>query len=167
MATNSAATRKANRDGHGYRTGVSKANGAARCDTCVHVAPTSSHVQQSKYDRICSVHVAPCKTHGHCRRHQPQQTQAAAEAEARTNNCPICEARISPDRLMCLKHWSLVPADMKRRVWAAWRALTGSVSQMGGRTARAMTARNYDRARADAIAAVRLALGPQQEGANR
>ncbi len=32
-----------------------------------------------------------------------------------------CEARVPPDKLMCLKHWRMVPRDLQREVWRTYR----------------------------------------------
>lgn len=32
-----------------------------------------------------------------------------------------CTTTVGADRLMCPRHWSLVPADLKLRVWATYR----------------------------------------------
>lgn len=31
-----------------------------------------------------------------------------------------CNKKIPPKLLMCLPHWKMVPADLQRRVWAAY-----------------------------------------------
>lgn len=40
-----------------------------------------------------------------------------------TRGCavPSCEERIPTSRLMCSPHWEQVPAELRRRVTAAWR----------------------------------------------
>lgn len=44
-------------------------------------------------------------------------------AEAMTHACqiPHCRALIPDDRLMCLKHWRMVPRDLQRDVWRHYR----------------------------------------------
>jgi hypothetical protein len=32
-----------------------------------------------------------------------------------------CKAPCPPERLMCLKHWRLVPKNLQRAVWASYR----------------------------------------------
>lgn len=41
-----------------------------------------------------------------------------------TNCCKIfnCTAPIPSDRLMCVKHWRMVPKDLQRDVWRQYRA---------------------------------------------
>lgn len=38
--------------------------------------------------------------------------------------CPIprCGEGIDPSRLMCKKHWYMVPKQMRDHVWATWRS---------------------------------------------
>lgn len=40
------------------------------------------------------------------------------------NTCPIqgCEHPVAAGKLMCLGHWRLVPAAIRARVWARFRA---------------------------------------------
>lgn len=35
---------------------------------------------------------------------------------------PGCGTRIDPTRLMCRHHWSLLPKQIRDRVWATWRS---------------------------------------------
>lgn len=79
---------------------------------------------------------------------------------AYTNRCPSCASPIPADRLMCRGHWRLVPADVQRRVWATWRRLNGSARD-GGHQARASALTDYNRARNDAIEAVRATQQPK------
>jgi len=72
MATNSAATRRAARDGNGYRTGIAKVPGARRCDTCRHCTKACSNFGVSKYDRLCTLFAAGVKTHGGCARYESE-----------------------------------------------------------------------------------------------
>jgi len=32
-----------------------------------------------------------------------------------------CQTAVPPKRLMCLKHWRMVPRALQRRVWALYR----------------------------------------------
>lgn len=32
-----------------------------------------------------------------------------------------CTANVPPERLMCYKHWKMVPKDVQRRVWTHYR----------------------------------------------
>lgn len=32
-----------------------------------------------------------------------------------------CKAHVPPERLMCLKHWRMVPPNLQRRVWATYK----------------------------------------------
>lgn len=45
------------------------------------------------------------------------------------NRCPIagCGALIDPSRLMCRRHWYLVPRRLRDRVWATWRGGEGAL----------------------------------------
>jgi hypothetical protein len=44
------------------------------------------------------------------------------------DRCPIqrCSCQIDPSRLMCRRHWYMVPKDMRDRVWATWRSGQGA-----------------------------------------
>src|SRR5215217_8839078 len=39
-----------------------------------------------------------------------------------THECPVdgCRARVGHDKLMCLKHWRMVPADMGFELYSAY-----------------------------------------------
>lgn len=47
-----------------------------------------------------------------------------------THQCPIdrCVIRVIPQQLMCKKHWGMVPRDLQRDVYAAWRRGDGAGS---------------------------------------
>ncbi|TCS35832.1 hypothetical protein EDC30_109131 [Paucimonas lemoignei] len=40
-----------------------------------------------------------------------------------THTChiPHCPVAVPPERLMCLKHWRMVPKDLQRDVWRHYR----------------------------------------------
>lgn len=40
-----------------------------------------------------------------------------------THTChiPECKVRVDPKMLMCLRHWRLVPTNLKVRVWKTYR----------------------------------------------
>lgn len=42
--------------------------------------------------------------------------------------CPVagCGDRIDRSRLMCRRHWYLVPRELRGRVWATWRSGDGA-----------------------------------------
>ena len=44
------------------------------------------------------------------------------------HRCPVgdCTARVPPERLMCARHWQLVPARLKRTLRQAWRGGEGA-----------------------------------------
>lgn len=35
-----------------------------------------------------------------------------------------CAERVDHDKLMCLKHWRMVPADIRSLVWSTWRRVS-------------------------------------------
>ena len=43
--------------------------------------------------------------------------------------CPIpgCGGQIDPSRLMCRRHWYLVPKRLRDHVWATWRSGQGAL----------------------------------------
>lgn len=47
-----------------------------------------------------------------------------------TVHCPVtgCDEQIDPSRLMCRRHWYLVPKLLRDRVWATWRSGEGAHS---------------------------------------
>lgn len=69
MAARSAATKRASRDAAGYRTGVARLAGAARCDNCAEVRCVPACERQTAHDRNCLLHGCRVKTHGCCDRH--------------------------------------------------------------------------------------------------
>jgi hypothetical protein len=42
-------------------------------------------------------------------------------------SCPVtgCGEQIARSRLMCRRHWYLVPRQLRDRVWATWRSGDG------------------------------------------
>ncbi len=44
--------------------------------------------------------------------------------------CPVpgCSRQISKARLMCRRHWNLVPKELRDRVWATWQSGHGALS---------------------------------------
>lgn len=38
-----------------------------------------------------------------------------------TCHIPNCTAAVPPERLMCVKHWRMVPRDLQRDVWRHYR----------------------------------------------
>lgn len=49
-----------------------------------------------------------------------------SEATDRQSTCPICNAAIAADKLMCRKHWARVPEGLKKTVNATWRRYSRS-----------------------------------------
>jgi len=49
---------------------------------------------------------------------------------ARSSRCPVpgCHTQIDPSRLMCRRHWYLVPKQIRDSVWATWRSGQGAFS---------------------------------------
>jgi hypothetical protein len=45
--------------------------------------------------------------------------------------CPVpgCREQIDSSRLMCRRHWYLVPKQIRDRVWATWRSGQGALSK--------------------------------------
>jgi hypothetical protein len=45
--------------------------------------------------------------------------------------CPVpgCHDQIDASRLMCRRHWYLVPKQIRDRVWATWRSGQGALSK--------------------------------------
>jgi hypothetical protein len=45
--------------------------------------------------------------------------------------CPVpgCRDQIDASRLMCRRHWYLVPKQIRDRVWATWRSGQGALSK--------------------------------------
>ena len=52
----------------------------------------------------------------------PRGQQTALSAGVRRCPIPRCGERIDPSRLMCRKHWYMVPKLMRDHVWATWRS---------------------------------------------
>jgi hypothetical protein len=46
------------------------------------------------------------------------------------SSCPVigCGEQIDPSRLMCRRHWYLVPRQLRDRVWATWLSGAGVLS---------------------------------------
>jgi len=46
-------------------------------------------------------------------------------------HCPIsgCGDQIDPSRLMCRRHWYMVPKETRDEVWATWRSGHGAYSR--------------------------------------
>jgi hypothetical protein len=42
---------------------------------------------------------------------------------------PRCGARIDPTRLMCRRHWNLIPKRIRDRVWATWHSGQAATSR--------------------------------------
>jgi hypothetical protein len=44
--------------------------------------------------------------------------------EDTTHECPAprCKARVVRDMFACRSHWFLLPADLRGRIWRAWRS---------------------------------------------
>jgi len=42
---------------------------------------------------------------------------------ATTHTCPVhtCGRQVGGDKLMCPRHWLMVPPELRRAVWGAWR----------------------------------------------
>ena len=59
-----------------------------------------------------------------------------------------CERLVKPELLMCLRHWNMVPRELKLRVWQTYRP--GQCDGIGGRP----SAEYFEASRA-AIAAVK------------
>jgi hypothetical protein len=55
---------------------------------------------------------------------------AGLPRSSRAGWCPVpgCHAQIDPSRLMCRRHWYLVPKQLRDRVWATWRSGQGALS---------------------------------------
>jgi hypothetical protein len=53
-----------------------------------------------------------------------------ARASRSLVRCPVagCRDQIDPSRLMCRRHWYLVPKQVRDRVWATWRSGQGALS---------------------------------------
>jgi hypothetical protein len=52
----------------------------------------------------------------------PRGQQTALSAGVSPCQIPQCDERIDLSRLMCRKHWYLVPKLMRDHVWATWRS---------------------------------------------
>jgi hypothetical protein len=48
--------------------------------------------------------------------------------QARSCPVPGCGSLIDPSRLMCRRHWYLVPKQLRDWVWATWRSGEGPFS---------------------------------------
>ena len=55
------------------------------------------------------------------------------------HRCPVgdCTARVPRERLMCARHWQLVPAKLKRTLRQAWRSGRGAGTRAHRAAARA------------------------------
>lgn len=51
---------------------------------------------------------------GHTGAHKPRNEHHC--------HAKACGKPVPPERLMCLSHWRMVPRDLQRAVWAAYRA---------------------------------------------
>lgn len=60
--------------------------------------------------------------------------------EPTTHRCPIgdCPAQVPHERLMCPRHWRLVPPSLKRALYRAWHGGAGADSREHQRVIRAM-----------------------------
>lgn len=52
----------------------------------------------------------------------PRGQQTALSDGLRRCPIPRCAERIDPSRLMCRRHWYMVPKLMRDHVWATWRS---------------------------------------------
>lgn len=61
------------------------------------------------------------------------KTAIRARREATKHSCPVggCPSWVPADKLMCAPHWRLVPRDIQRRVYAAYRSEPGGVEHRG------------------------------------
>ncbi len=68
--------------------------------------------------------------------------------------CPIkdCPRDAKDGHLMCLTHWRMVPDAIQSRVYATWKERLGNPRSEAAREA-------HERAKADAVEAVEVALG--------
>jgi hypothetical protein len=78
--------------------------------------------------------------------------------------CPVhcCKVGVPPDKFMCPKHWSMVPADLQRQIYATWKARLKHVKAIrdaGGHEAYLKAKEKHEEAKALALQAVHLALG--------
>lgn len=56
----------------------------------------------------------------------PRGRPAALPSQAILCPIPGCGEQIDPTRLMCRRHWYLVPKELRDRVWATWRSGQGA-----------------------------------------
>ena len=56
----------------------------------------------------------------------------------RVGRCPVpdCHSPIDSSRLMCRRHWYLVPKQIRDRVWATWQSGQGAFSREHQETVR-------------------------------
>lgn len=61
---------------------------------------------------------------------------------ARQHRCKarLCEARVDRDKLMCRRHWYMVPQPLRRRINAAWHEVQWWKGADGARYRAAVTA---------------------------
>jgi hypothetical protein len=52
-------------------------------------------------------------------------------ARVQSRGCPVpgCDHLIDPSRLMCRRHWYVVPKQLRDQVWATWRSGEGVFSR--------------------------------------
>lgn len=55
-----------------------------------------------------------------------------ATEEHEAHRCPVrrCKAVVPPDRLMCKRHWYMVPKPIRDRVWATYDNGKGQMSAL-------------------------------------
>ena len=78
----------------------------------------------------------------------------AARPLIQSTVCAVCGAHIPRGRLMCPKHWHMVPKPLQVAVWRTWRAFTARKTPGEG----VARLRDYREAADAAIAAVQARL---------
>ena len=71
-----------------------------------------------------------------------------------SNPCPIpgCTGSAHPGQLLCLRHWRMVPSQLKTDVWTTWRAVRFRTGKKAAECAADIA--TYRAAREAAIASV-------------
>jgi hypothetical protein len=80
-----------------------------------------------------------------------------------SHTCPVgeCPATVADDKLMCARHWRLVPIDLGRALYRAWRGGAGAGTEAlyrGGRGGAGPAPEAHQRAMGLCIDAVQEAI---------
>ena len=73
-----------------------------------------------------------------------------------THPCAVCAKPVIRGKLMCVRHWHLVPKDQQQAVYRSYRAMTRAARKPGGLS----TVLAYRQAREAAVLSVESQITP-------